>query len=114
MTSFLRATNSQPIAQRYSKRLKSFMAILSSASYPCSIRPCGFRRLPIASCAERSASLNGIVEKLVTDRSRSAGQIDALSLLLRAAEGENSMTDRQLRDEVMRLLARHPVAESAH
>ena len=50
-------------------------------------------------------TLNGIIERLIADRrSRPAGRIDALSLLLRAEEGENSMTDRQLRDEVMTLL----------
>ncbi len=50
-------------------------------------------------------TLDGIIEKLIADRrSRPVGQVDALSLLLQAGEEANSMTDRQLRDEVMTLL----------
>ena len=50
-------------------------------------------------------TLNGIIERLIADRrSRPAAQMDALSLLLRAEEEAKSMSDRQLRDEVMTLL----------
>lgn len=50
-------------------------------------------------------TLNRIIERLIADRrSRPTGQVDALSLLLRAEEGADGMTDRQLRDEVMTLL----------